>query len=281
MPDPSKQTPSVKDMRRIVRHIETLLSLSGPNVPPGWEAAVLNDERWARSSNLALMMAVTGAECTMKAPPYGSPTQGVVGSSGWPDGVFAALLRASSLVIRIREGWGMPDQSPRERDRRHVEQTPELMPTVPLTVSDEDYEALLWVYGVLSSALEAIPPEGVEVGLRLAEGTEKEPASVEKLWWDHPDGYPRINGRKVAKVTPKARALIKALWAAAPGSMTLLQLVSAASRADVDTDRPDKVLADLITNKPEWDEVFELPGGGHRDGYRIKPSFLLPQNASN
>lgn len=137
-----ERIPSVDTVRLIVNSTAAILDLTGPNTPPGYASAVESGEPWAKDYNISLMMRTSLIESASS-----HRRQGAWIFQGWPTVVILPLRRIADVSLRLLTSWGLtrsaelpPYPGMEDSGGRAGNQ----IPTRPMLVPDEDYEALAW-----------------------------------------------------------------------------------------------------------------------------------------
>jgi hypothetical protein len=188
--------PGPEALREIIRVVDLLASQTGPNAPPGFEAAFAAGERWADSVAIALVLYAWHLDLSLFPPddvfsyPLGEGRD--YGHAwGYDPFVTPALRRLAVIVRGFFTRWNIP-YLPGEESRSPAVIIPPRYTRWPqasiTTVEPAEHEALLWISRTLkqglNDALDAIdsgPSSGSASG-SPAEG-ETAPASADR-WED-------------------------------------------------------------------------------------------------
>jgi hypothetical protein len=155
-----KRVPTTAQLRRLTRHLDQIVTLTGPNCPPGYESSACAEswiqiEGWALGITQNIMMSVIGAELITTSPPHCNGK--VYRVEGWLAGVDGALWRVRAITDRLLKTWGMirwADLPPYPGMEKSGARAGNLPPTFALTITNEDHAGLVWALGRLVKASE-------------------------------------------------------------------------------------------------------------------------------
>lgn len=154
--------PGPEALRGIIRGVDLLASQTGPNAPPGFEAAFAAGERWADSVAIALVLCAWHLDLNLFPPddlfsyPLGEGRD--YGHAwGYQPFVTPALRRLAVIVRCFFTRWNIP-YLPGDESQHPAVIIPSRYSRFPraaiTTVEPAEHEALLWISHTLKQGLD-------------------------------------------------------------------------------------------------------------------------------
>jgi hypothetical protein len=131
-------------MQLIFLTLTDLVDATGPNLPPGFEQGVRDQDDWAHWANLSIQLKVVMLESLASRP-------GTDSTRGWEAGTHAAIMRARHIARTLREEWRLIPYDDVPWDNCDVQ------PKVPLVVSADHHAGLAWAREILARSPDAVP----------------------------------------------------------------------------------------------------------------------------